>query len=109
MPTKTTQSSDTQLPSYTASQRLEAGAPVHGEKEDVLLTVSNQGSRNVPLNAKRDIRPQSSRVQSSHLKDWKMGAVAKLGGEQRRLSFSFPDGRCGWALSSRLAPESQRP
>ena len=37
------------------------------------------------------------------------GAVAKLGGELRRLSFSFPDGRCGWALSSRLAPESQRP
>ena len=30
------------------------------------------------------------------------GAVAKLGGEQRRLSFSFPDGRCVWALSGRL-------
>src|SRR5699024_2843331 len=30
------------------------------------------------------------------------GAVAKLGGEQRRLSFSFPDGRCVWALLGRL-------
>ena len=30
------------------------------------------------------------------------GAVAKLGGEQRRLSFSFPDGRCVWAFSGRL-------
>ena len=32
----------------------------------------------------------------------KGGAVAKLGGEQRRLSFSFPDGRCVWAFSGRL-------
>ena len=31
-----------------------------------------------------------------------VGAVAKLGGEQRRLSFSFPDGRCVWAFSVRL-------
>ena len=31
-----------------------------------------------------------------------LGAVAKLGGEQRRLSFSFPDGRCVWAFSGRL-------
>jgi hypothetical protein len=31
-----------------------------------------------------------------------LGAVAKLGGERRRLSFSFPDGRCVWALSGRL-------
>ena len=31
-----------------------------------------------------------------------IGAVAKLGGEQRRLSFSFPDGRCVWALLGRL-------
>ena len=30
------------------------------------------------------------------------GAVAKLGGEQRRLSFSFPDGRGVWALLGRL-------
>ena len=30
------------------------------------------------------------------------GAVAKLGGEQRRLSFSFPDGRCVWVLLGRL-------
>ena len=30
------------------------------------------------------------------------GAVAKLGGEPRRLSFSFPDGRCVWAFSGRL-------
>ena len=30
------------------------------------------------------------------------GAVAKLGGEQRRLSFSVPDGRCVWAFSGRL-------
>ena len=30
------------------------------------------------------------------------GAVAKLGGEQRRLSFSFPDDRCVWAFSGRL-------
>ena len=30
------------------------------------------------------------------------GAVAKLGGEQRRFSFSFPDGRCVWALLGRL-------
>lgn len=30
------------------------------------------------------------------------GAVAKLGGEQRRLSFSFPDGRCVWAFSGHL-------
>src|SRR5699024_283348 len=35
-------------------------------------------------------------------KDAKKGAVAKLGGEQRRLSFSFPDGRCVWAFSGRL-------
>ena len=26
----------------------------------------------------------------------------KVGGEQRRLSFSFPDGRCVWAFSGRL-------
>ena len=26
------------------------------------------------------------------------GAVVKLGGEQRRLSFSFPDDCCVWAL-----------
>ena len=31
-----------------------------------------------------------------------VGAVAKLGGEQRRLSFSFPDRRCVWALLGRL-------
>ena len=30
------------------------------------------------------------------------GPVAKLGGEQRRLSFSFPDGRCVLAFSGRL-------
>ncbi|AKK07490.1 hypothetical protein [Corynebacterium testudinoris] len=30
------------------------------------------------------------------------GAVAKLGGEQRRLSFSFPNGCCVWAFSGRL-------
>ena len=30
------------------------------------------------------------------------GAVAKLGGEQRRLSFSFPDGHCGPAFSGSL-------
>lgn len=36
------------------------------------------------------------------VKDNFEGAVAKLGGEQRRLSFSFPDGRCVWAFSGRL-------
>ncbi len=30
------------------------------------------------------------------------GAVAKLGGEPRRPSFSFPDGRCVPAFSGRL-------
>ena len=31
-----------------------------------------------------------------------LGAVAKLGGEPQKLSFSFPDGRCVWAFSGRL-------
>ena len=30
------------------------------------------------------------------------GCCCKVGGEQRRLSFSFPDGRCVWAFSGRL-------
>ena len=38
--------------------------------------------------------------------DWAVktlqGAVAKLGGEPRRPSFSFPDGRCVPAFSGRL-------
>ncbi|MFC2595272.1 helix-turn-helix domain-containing protein [Corynebacterium durum] len=43
-----------------------------------------------------------SKELTRHADDFGLGAVAKLGGEPQKLSFSFPDGRCVWAFSGRL-------
>ena len=67
-------------------------------------TTTGEGQRRGP--SLRDISQQELNTATQYMIDEHgyaaYGAVAKLGGEPRRPSFSFPDGRCVPAFSGRL-------